>query len=95
MEKAIKETYKKDKASGAAERAMLEGIFMMEAAIKKREEDDEKPKKEPVPDLVEMKCAGEMSVVCNPCNQMFMPYEACPKCGKKLEKEPQELEQKM
>ena len=41
MEKAIKETYKKDKASGAAERAMLEGIFVMEAAIKKREEEEE------------------------------------------------------
>ena len=30
-------------------------------------------------------------VACNPCNQVFMPYEACPKCGAKLEKE-EELE---
>ena len=64
---------------------------MMEAAIKKREEDDdEKKKKEPVPDLMEMKICGEMMVACNPCNQVFMPYEACPKCGAKLEKEEEE-----
>ena len=82
MEKAIKETYKKDKASGAAERAMLEGIFMMEAAIKKREEDDDEKK-----ELVEIKICGEMMVNCKPCNQIFMKHEACPKCGVKWEEE--------
>ena len=40
-----------------------------------------------MPDLLEMKCAGEMYVHCNPCRQVFMPYESCPKCGAKLEKE--------
>ena len=46
-----------------------------------------------MPDLVEMKVAGEMMVVCNPCRHVFMRHQACPKCGKKwkdeVEKEPE------
>ena len=46
-----------------------------------------------MPDLVEMKVAGEMMVVCNPCRHVFMKHQACPKCGKKwkdeVEKEPE------
>ena len=40
-----------------------------------------------MPDLLEMKCGGVVYVSCNPCRQVFMPYESCPKCGAKLEKE--------
>ena len=63
MEKAIKETYKKDKASGAAERAMLEGIFMMEAAIKKREEDDDEKEAEKEEEL------KPADVIVGPCEE--------------------------